>query len=632
MNAKLLTVAAAAALMLGAGVAAAQAPRKDVIWARSTAGAPITLDGVLSEPAWALAESVTIYLRSDNGIPGSGYKLEAGILPKDSTRATLKFLTVGNAIYMAAIVPDSSVGGSKDFNRFDGFLMAIKDHGLAARPAPPAEYLYSWWYEDDLPPNDTAPGKIPTFVGAWGTHEPMGGPRTPEQIDAWDAVTVVDGLANSDATIDQRYVFEMKFNLTPMGYDVTDSDGDVVEWNGSIYDCDWLWPNIPKFSANRVWWQGPWGNAYHYHNVRIHSKPSVTINSGAVPVIPPDVRIPNAAFRDPPVIDGQLTEEVWQLAPSFDIRFGDDALRASYPGMGPWRSGQYQPPVNGGLAAVLDPGDATVKWFFKDDSLYLGFDVRDVVVQHHPSFDRWDGFLVSINDRAIKSLDNNLVGRRLSFQVGPGGTAVPQDYLAFMVDSLRAKLAIALKPGTTVDTVGADTDAGYTAELRLHLPALGYPPGRGDGTIFIGVNLLDGDSFVPFTDSYGTRTWWQREYEGQDGPAWGYLDPNFHVNSVEDDAITSGRLMMLGNHPNPFLRATTLRYVLPRDGEVSLEVFDVAGRRVESRALGLQRAGVRSASVGGVDWKPGLYLYRLRIVDPATGVEASATGRMMRLK
>ena len=81
--------------------------------------------------------------------------------------------------------------------------------------------------------------------------------------------------------------------------------------------------------------------------------------------------------------------------------------------MGPWRSGQYQPPVNGGLAAVLDPGDATVKYFFKNDSLYLGFDVRDAVVQHHPVFDRWDGFIVTVNDRTIRGPDNNLIGRRL---------------------------------------------------------------------------------------------------------------------------------------------------------------------------------------------------------------------------
>src|SRR5690349_17034040 len=44
-------------------------PRADAVWARNTAGATITLDGVLDEPAWAKAESVTVYYAKENGIP-----------------------------------------------------------------------------------------------------------------------------------------------------------------------------------------------------------------------------------------------------------------------------------------------------------------------------------------------------------------------------------------------------------------------------------------------------------------------------------------------------------------------------------------------------------------------------------
>ena len=49
------------------------------------------------------------------------------------------------------------------------------------------------------------------------------------------------------------YYVEMRFNLTPMGYDVTRPEGDVVEWNISVYDCDWFWPiSVTSFSSNRV--------------------------------------------------------------------------------------------------------------------------------------------------------------------------------------------------------------------------------------------------------------------------------------------------------------------------------------------------------------------------------------------
>jgi len=504
--------------------ASASAPREDVIWARVASG-PITLDGVLNEPSWAQAESKSIYFREDNGIPGSGFKFEGGKVPIDSTRATLKFLVYGDTLYMGAVVPDQSIGGSTIFNRFDALLMSLKNHSNPLdAPKPPAEYFYTWWQPDTTIHDPQPAGASPIFIGHWA-ELPWGSPRTPEQIANWNAVTVVDGLSNSDAVLDVGYTVEMKFALAPMGYDVTQPGGDIIEWNISIYDCDWFWPiDVSKFSANRVWWQGPWGNDDWYSEVRIHADPTVTVNSGPVPEVGPELTILESGY-DPPVIDGQLTETVWStgIPHTFDIRYGDYDLRQTYEGVGPDRAGQYQPTVNGGQAAVLDPADATVKIFFKGNFLYFGFDVRDQVVQYHPDFNRWDGFLITINDRATRGPDQELLGRRLSFQVAADGTASPEDYLNTMVTDGNAQVAITLKPGTTVDTLGLSPDTGYTAELALDLTALGYPDGLGDGALFLGVNLLDGDSFTPYTDSYGTRTWWYREYEGECCPVWADL-------------------------------------------------------------------------------------------------------------
>lgn len=607
-------------------------PRQDLIWARSTLGAPITLDGKLDEPAWASAESHVIQYKVDSGIPGSGWQEEGGLLATDKTDATIKFLVVGNQLYMGAVIKDKSIGGSTQFNRFDGLLMAIKDHSLGQHPAPPAEYLYSWWNDQD--PNAADPGKMPIFIGAWA-NLPHGSPRSQEQIDNWDAVTVVHGTTNTDAVDDTSYVVEMRFYLTPMGYDVTQPSGDIVEWNGSIYDCDWVWPtlNPTKFSVNRTWWQSPWGNDHWYHEVRICARPDVTISSGPVPEVAPELIIPNAAGYLPPTIDGSLTEPVWASAPSFDIRYGDDALRASYPGVAQWRAGQFQPTVNGAVAAVIDPGDCTVKYFFKEDTLYLGFDVRDQVVQYHTLFDRWDGFIISINDRGSVNRDHVLNPRRLSFQVGPTGQALARDYLPYLRDTLfGAKVAIHLNPGTTVDTTGDVADNGYTAELALDLTKLGYPHGRGDGLVFLGIDMLDGDSFQPITDSYGTRTWWFREYEGEASSSWAYMDVGVGVTAVSDLA-KPGTVALRGNYPNPFGHFTTLRFSLARPSRVGLEVYDVQGRMVSQQDLGVMTAGDHHAAFGAPGLVTGLYLYRLKVSDPSGGSPGSVlSGKMMFVK
>jgi hypothetical protein len=606
-------------------LAQAPIPRQDAIWARRSAG-PITLNGILSEPAWAKAESINVRMGVDAGIPGSGWKYEGGMLPNDPTDATLKFLVVGNQLYLGARFRDKSIGGDSIWQRFDGILMGLKDHADPAAPKPPAEYFYAWWY-----PTPQTTSQAPAFLGRWGST-PAGAPRTPEQIAAWDAVTVVHGTVNTDAGApDTDWTVEMRFNLTPMGYDTSKPTGEIIEWNVSVYDCDWWWPldNL-HFASNRVWYQSPWGNAAWYDEVHIFTRPDVTTSSTVLPALRPELYVPNGAAYPVPTIDGNLSDAAWAHAYSFQIQYGNAALRQTYPGVGPYRSGEFQPTVNGGKAFVADPNLATVKVFYRDNKLFMGFDVADQVVQYAASVDRWDGFIVSINDRGVRDpLDNVLKPRRLSFQVGPAGTALAQDYLLTMVGASAASVALTLKPGTTVDTLGTQADTGYTAEMSLDLTQLGYPSGLGDRALFLGVDHLDGDSFTPYTDSYGTRAWWFREYEGQCCPVWAHLADSPPTDSGEPRDETLDGYVLLGSYPNPS-RQSSIRYSLAKPSQVMLEVYDVAGKRVVQQTLGVQQSGMREAALDGRGWASGVYFYRLNVVDPESGaLRTTLSGRAL---
>ena len=402
--------------------------RPDAIWAKSTTEA-ITLDGKLDEAAWMKAESIRLQYgaKASELIPGSGYKIEAGVPPSDPTDVTFKFLVNGNNLYMAAVVKDSSVGGGL-FNRFDGFLMNMRDHSKPDRPAPSFEYFYGWVTEGWADPNTGNVGASPGFFG-WAA-----GDRS-----VWDGATLVDGVSNDDATPDKSYTVELMFNLTPRGYDVTKSNGDIVEFNISVYDADWQWPvNDAKFSGNRTWLQGPWGNGSAFSIFKIYARPDVTIDS-ATPEIGPDLIIPNGANHPMPTIDGMLDEKVWTNITGLDIRYGDDELRASYPGIAPHRSGQFQPEINSVRAPVVDPGDATIKWFFKNDMLFIAADVRDQAVWALPAFDQWDGIRFIINNRStLNPDDNNLARHNLTVRFDETGKVIYEDYLQFLVDSLKA--------------------------------------------------------------------------------------------------------------------------------------------------------------------------------------------------
>jgi hypothetical protein len=76
------------------------------------------------------------------------------------------------------------------------------------------------------------------------------------------------------------------------------------------------------------------------------------------------------------------------------------------------------------------------------------------------------------------------------------------------------------------------------------------------------------------------------------------------------------RLALLQNAPNPFTGATSLRFAVPRDGRASLEVFNVAGRRVAQLLDRDLPAGHHTATWDGRDASgrrvaSGVYLYRL---------------------
>ncbi len=628
----LLAVLVAGAVLAMASPSRAQFTRYDTYWARSTNGAPLTLDGKLDEPQWAMAESIIVQYPVLGPIPGSGYKDEGGFPATDRAYAVFRFLTVNDQLWMGCTVRDSSIGGSADFNRFDGLLMSIKNHADGSHPATPMEHFISWWVTALSDTNPTAVDHDITLHGFW---RPDSIP-TPAQIQAFDARATWVGHTNSDTTADVGYTMEMRCDMPTDGYDITRPEGDVIEWNGTVYDCDWYWPlaNFFRFSSNRTWVEGPWGNAYWYSDVKIHCRPDVTVSSGPVPVNGPDLTVPNLGNVIPePTIDGDITDAAWANAPSFDIRYDDTALLDTYPGTGPWRSGQFQASVNtnGGTAFIVDPGDATVKYFFKGTKLYMAFDVRDQVVQDVANEDRWDGFNVSINDRVLRYADNNLKSWACKFRVGPGGTIKTEGDLTNLRDTLHvAQAALLLKPNTTVDTLGTDTDEGYTAEFSIDLTALGYPADLGDHALYFGVTLYDGDSFGPsFTDSYGTRTWFFREREYLDGPCVAFMDPNTFVTTGVGDG-PAPPLTLAGAFPNPVRHGTTIRYSLPASSRVDLAVYDLQGRVVMSRTLGVQAAGSREAAVPSFTSRSGLYLYQLTVRDAVTGAKrGTLSGKMM---
>jgi hypothetical protein len=64
---------------------------------------------------------------------------------------------------------------------------------------------------------------------------------------------------------------------------------------------------------------------------------------------------------------------------------------------------------------------------------------------------------------------------------------------------------------------------------------------------------------------------------------------------------------LLGNYPNPFNPTTNIKFQIARSSEVALEVFDVLGRLVSSRSLGVTAPGEHAVDFNASNLASGTY-------------------------
>jgi len=80
------------------------------------------------------------------------------------------------------------------------------------------------------------------------------------------------------------------------------------------------------------------------------------------------------------------------------------------------------------------------------------------------------------------------------------------------------------------------------------------------------------------------------------------------------------------NYPNPFNPVTRVKYALPEDSHVKLEVYNILGEKVATLVNARQKAGYKSVSWDGSRFSSGIYFYRLHAGD------YTQTRRMILLK
>ncbi len=66
------------------------------------------------------------------------------------------------------------------------------------------------------------------------------------------------------------------------------------------------------------------------------------------------------------------------------------------------------------------------------------------------------------------------------------------------------------------------------------------------------------------------------------------------------------------NYPNPFNPSTSIRFGLPAESNVTLEVYNLLGQRVATLVNGEMKAGYHTIAFDASSLSSGVYLYRIQ--------------------
>ena len=85
--------------------------------------------------------------------------------------------------------------------------------------------------------------------------------------------------------------------------------------------------------------------------------------------------------------------------------------------------------------------------------------------------------------------------------------------------------------------------------------------------------------------------------------------------AVNEPGTLPSKFSIAQNYPNPFNPTTTIQYDLPGPSNVSLEIFDLLGQRVEILVDENQQAGRHTVSWNANDKPSGMYFYKINAGD-----------------
>lgn len=92
------------------------------------------------------------------------------------------------------------------------------------------------------------------------------------------------------------------------------------------------------------------------------------------------------------------------------------------------------------------------------------------------------------------------------------------------------------------------------------------------------------------------------------------LNVNYNIITPVNENLITGipdKFNLYQNYPNPFNPTTTIKFDIPKSGFVTLKLYDMLGREVNTVINGFRNSGTYEVNFNGADISSGVYFYRM---------------------
>jgi len=595
--------------------------REDAVYVRVMQGSEeVVIDGV-EDAVWAKADSVVLGYGVTTLLPSSGYRWIVGEhVAGDSANVVCKFLYKSPYIYLLFKVVDKNVGGV-DWEQFDGIIISFKGNvgwvnNTLVQKTPNLTGYNPWDFRlEHFPvfgwkwaglPSQPPPGSQPILKGLSIID---GGGDT--SLTQWTQHTTVIGGMSYDSLPDQGWISEHRMRIDSMGFDV---NGDIIPFSFCMWDGDgFMDSSATNNRFNKVWWGNEWNETWYYNALFID--PNVTTSSPPGLIPPVDYTIPRLREGQTVTVDGNISEWQQDNTLHFRVKWGDDAAFETIRGTGAWSSGYQQMDWNG-LSTIIDGPEADFWLTYDDANLYFSAKVTDQIVTV-PKQNRKEAVTLFMVPRKYTPGAGIFPSKALTVNVDSSGNAQAGEDLIGMADTAGVEYALTLHPSTNLQNI-TDPDSGYYVEMKIPFSAFSYPTDLGDSVLFIGALVYDVDVFDDTSSNTYSKSWWFKFDNGQMSPAWVVLGPANPPVGVNDDIQIPLSIQLFENYPNPFNPATTIKYSVNVNADVTLSVYNILGQTVSEIKQVNVTPGYHEFIFDGTGLSSGVYLYQLKVKNQNT--------------